>query len=62
MLSIVSLFFFYLARSFLALFSSLLFGRILILENDIALDFDSIMRLCGKLLRISFTYIGAGWR
>jgi hypothetical protein len=59
---IVSLFFFYLARSVLALFTSLLFRPVLILANDIALDFDSIMRLRGKLLRISFTHLGAGRR
>jgi hypothetical protein len=58
----VSLFFFCLARSVLALFSSLLFRRILMLENDIALDFDSIMRLRGKLLSISFAHLGAGRR
>jgi hypothetical protein len=60
----VSLFFFCLARLVLALFSSLLFRRILMLENDIELDFDidSIMRLRGKLLRISFAHLGAGRR
>jgi hypothetical protein len=43
--AVSSTFFFYLKRSVAALFSSLLFRRILLEKSDVALGSDSIMKL-----------------